>query len=408
MIPLAPKKNDFLIPNEWDFWKPKTKLSVSEWADQNIYLDPTSKRPGPWDTSYTPFLKEYLDSFGLDHVRMIICQAGSQQGKSIAFLIMICYCIAQTPSDLLLVLPTEKDLKYSINRLKHLINASPNLKKHKTWRKDSLNYQSFTLDNMNIYFGTANSAASLAQKSLPYVFLDEVRLYPTTLQNETGAFRQAAERTKTFHDSYKIVGVSTPSVAGSEIDKALDRTDNRKYFMPCPFCNEWQLFHIDRMTWPEKGRASITDILKDHLGFYSCKKCEKAIKDSDKENMVKDGIWVPEDCKIKLNGKIEGNTEDPFRGYQMNSLLTPWVSFSRYIADYLRSIKNNDPSAYQGFINNMDGMPYAPTIQNVTHKKLESKKKINWNRGYLPPFIKIITAGLDTQQDHWFYIIRGW
>ncbi len=49
-----------------DVLRPPPPLTISEWADQNRVLGPSSPLPGMWRTDVAPFLREIQDSLGPD------------------------------------------------------------------------------------------------------------------------------------------------------------------------------------------------------------------------------------------------------------------------------------------------------------------------------------------------------
>ena len=80
----------------------------------------------------------------------------------------------------------------------------------------------------------ANSPASLASRPVRIVLLDEEDRYPNSAGAEGDPGSLAEKRSTTFWNRL-LLTASTPTVAGSsKIAARYERSDQRKYFVPCP------------------------------------------------------------------------------------------------------------------------------------------------------------------------------
>lgn len=65
-------------------FKPKSILTVSEWADRNrVLTTETGSVPGAWRTSFTPYLREPMDVCGNPDYKHIVLMFASQLGKAL-------------------------------------------------------------------------------------------------------------------------------------------------------------------------------------------------------------------------------------------------------------------------------------------------------------------------------------
>ena len=79
--------------------------------------------------------------------------------------------------------------------------------------------------------------------------------------------------------------ISTPTIAGrSAIEAAHDRGDQRKYFVPCPICGEFQILTFDRLTWTKIGLPAAAAV-------YECAECGGYIRNHQKTAMLAAGEW---------------------------------------------------------------------------------------------------------------------
>ena len=236
--------------------KPDSILSVSEWADKYRVLSQTaSSEPGRFRTSRTPYLKEIMDCLSSNSdVEKVVFMKGAQIGGTEAGNNWLGYIIDQSPGATLVVQPTvEMGKRWSKGRLAPLIEDSERLRdKVKAARsRDSGNtVQSKEFPGGIIVITGANSAVGLRSMPVRYLFLDEVDAYPLDADSEGDPVSLAIQRTATF-TRRKILLVSTPTIKGiSRIEKEFEESDQRYFFVPCPFCGkfqtlQWENLHYD-------------------------------------------------------------------------------------------------------------------------------------------------------------------
>ena len=73
------------------------------------------------------------------------------------------------------------------------------------------------------------------------LFLDELDAYPQTLAGEGSPIDLAVKRTESYSRTRKIGYISTPLLScTSHIKEYYEKGDQRKFYVPCPFCHEKQ------------------------------------------------------------------------------------------------------------------------------------------------------------------------
>jgi phage terminase large subunit GpA-like protein len=128
----------------------------------------------------------------------------------------------------------------------------------------------------------ANSAVGLRSMAARYLFLDEVDAYPLDVDGEGDPIVLAMARTRTFARR-KIFLCSTPLTSGSSrIEAAYEQSDKRRYFVPCPFCDYFQVLEFARIRWENKDPET--------AAYYcSNKRCEARIENHHKTEMLARG-----------------------------------------------------------------------------------------------------------------------
>lgn len=374
--------------------KPPENISVTQWADKYRIVDARiSAMPGPWRTEYTPYLKEIMDEFNNYETEEIVYVKPTQVGGTECLQNMVGYIIQQDPAPTMIVYPTDK-LAESIseNRLKPMIKASGGIKE-KFFENDSSKLE-LQFDGMYLTLAGSNSPSSLASKAIRFLFLDEVDKYPGASKKEADPISLARERTKTFHNK-KIFITSTPTLKDGHIWKAKENADIEKhYFVPCPHCSEYIELKWKQIRFPDKEGMSYAD--RAEFATYICQECGCILTDKDKPEMLRLGEWRV----VKENTKFARKV-----AFWMNTLYSPFVRFSEIAKEFLDS--KDDPERLQNFTNSWLAEPWENT-KLKTSAELVLERQTEYEEFIVPEWAKILTAGVDVQENCFYWSIRAW
>ncbi len=391
---------------EREAWRLPKKITVSEWADEFRILTPlTSAEPGLWRTARTPYLRGIMDAFNDPLVEEITVMASTQIGKTEAIYNMLAFAIDQDPGPALIVMPRVPDAKsVSQNRVKPLLMASAPLKTHLPILEDDITKLEYHLDHMIVYFAGSNSPADLAHRPVRYLFLDEVDKFPKFSGREADPIKLATERTRTFWNR-KIIKVSTPTTRQGYIFREYEKSDRRRYFVPCPYCHQYQILVFAQIKWPE-GETDYEKIKTNRTAYYECQYCNKKITEYQKLKIITSGLWAAEDAEITNEGKIISEVKEKgHRGFWISALYSPWLSFSDIAAEFLKS--KDYTELLMNFVNSW--------LAEIWEEKTEETKPNiiisltgTYKEGTVPAGVLVLTAGVDIQKDHFYIAIRGW
>lgn len=373
-------------------FKPADRLTVSEWADKyRILSSKDSALPGPWQTERTPYLRGVMDAFNTAGIQDITFCAGTQIGKTSAEQNMMGYAIAQEPGPMLIVYPSDKLAEFtSENRLRPMIRLSENLRKH--FDEHGSERLELRFDNMYMALVGANSPANLASRPVRYVFFDEIDKFPKWTGTEASPMELAAERTKTFWNR-KIVRVSTPTLATGNIWKAwLSADAQKKFFVPCPYCGQYQPLEFGQIKWPEGMKAQ--EAL--YAASYECCHCHEKIDDRHKPEMLRHGKWQRIDDRT---GKVRSVA------FHLNSLYSPWLTWGDIAAKFLAA--KDIPENLMNFINSWLAEPWQSKA-NQMQSDIVMGKQLPHERGIVPKEAQLLTMGVDVQLDHFWWGVRAW
>lgn len=387
-------------------WELPPDMSVSEWADKSRILDPmTSAEPGQWVTARTPYLKEVMNAIKDPDVEEIISMMSTQVGKTEALLNMLGYFIDQDPSPALFVMPRDSDAQsISEDRIQPMCRLSPSIADELTGKEDDLRKMKLIFRRMILYLQGSNSPAGLASKPIRLLFMDEVDKYPSFSGKESDPIKLATERTRTFWNR-KIIKSSTPTIPEGYINREYEKSDKRRFYLSCPACKHYQILVFPQIRWPNTFKT--TERLRgEKLAWYECIECKHKIRDIEKQAMLQKGVWAPEGCEVKKDGTLEGEApKTKIRGYWINALYSPWLTFSDIAAEFLNS--KDKVEELMNFVNSWLAEVWEEKIEDAREEDVD-KLALPYKEGTVPAGVLVITGAVDVQKDHFFLSLRGW
>lgn len=383
-------------------FKPKSILTVSEWADRHrVLTTETSSVPGNWRTSFTPYLREPMDMCGDPDYKHIVLMFGSQLGKSEAINNVSAYFIDQEPSPQMLVQPTLQTAKeYSQIRIGPMIKACPTLADKVI---DEDNAKKGGKDKPSMYFkpypggylvlAGSNSPASLASKPIRILLRDEIDRFPDSIPGEGSPLDLSEQRTRTFFNK-KIIDSSTPLIKGeSKIEAIFLQSDQRHYFVPCPHCAHEQELLWENVHWDKEG----TDLERSKTAFIACSSCGEAMK---KEGRA-DSNWIGQ-------GHWRKTAEADIAGFYLSALYSPLISLSEMVLIYLKAMHSRDEDKKQTFYNLILGLPYEKNKQPAKEYEDLYEKRREPYKAEIPDEVCLLTVGVDVQHDRLEAEVVGW
>lgn len=334
-----------------------------------------------------------MDAFCDPRIEEIILCCASQVGKTEDILNTIGYAIHQDPGPMLVVYPTKELADFvSENRIEPAILSSPELAaRYYKAQSDRLELQ---FSGMYVALGGANSPAQLASRPIRYLLMDEVDKFPRYSRKEANPISLAEERTKNFYNR-KIVKASTPTLSSGYVWQAWLRADARKRFhVPCPLCGQYQALDFKQIKWPE-GMSSAPEMVRE-AAWYECRHCGGIIEDRHKGDMLRAGRWLAEgDSKLKFRSVA----------FHLSSLYSPWITFGEIAYKFL--VSKDYPELLMNFVNSWLAEPWEPKASRF-RSDVVMEHKAPYKRGTVPRDALLMTAGIDVQLDHFWFVVKAW
>lgn len=389
------------IRQSWrSVFEPPPTFTVSEWAERNVVLDSkTHARPGPLHLSHSPYCREPMDAFSDPDVREITCCFASQTGKTIIMYCTMGYAIDYDPSPGMIVFGNADQAKeFSKDKLKPFIENCPSLSRHLTARREDFATLDIRLDRMNFYLEGAASPTNLASRSVRFLWLDELEKYPSASAKEAASPDLCEKRTRTFKGREKIFKSSTPTIPTGEIWQSFLAGDQRRYHVPCPYCQAKQILKWANVIYPndaklESGRWDKERILRET--YYKCEECGGKITERYKHGMINAGEWRPADPTLFSR----------HRSYQLSALYSTFETWGSLAVKWIEAQGNK--IKLKAFIQNELGEPWEERGE-VAGEEVILKRREPYKPGECPchPIRVIITA--DVQKHCCWYAVRAW
>ena len=369
-------------------FKPRPKLTISQWADRERKLSPeASSEPGQWHTERAEYMREIMDSIGDPRVHTVVVMSASQVGKTEVLLNAVGFYIDHDPSPMLFVMPTlEMADGLSKDRLAAMLRDTPALrgKVGDARARDSGNtllHKQFAGGHITLC--GSNSPASLASRPIRIVFCDEVDRYDPSAGSEGDPVSLAKKRTTTYWNR-KLILTSTPGLKGlSRIEAAYNESDQRHFEVPCGDCGEFQRLQWRQVHW-NKDLDANGKTLAHHpeTAHYLCEHCGSLWNDVARWAAVRRGRW-------QATKPLDG-----VAGFHLNEIYSSWVPLVDMVKDFLSSL--GDSSRQQAFTNMSLGETWEEAYEKIDGNPLLARRE-NYGPDSLPDAIDFLTAGVDTQ-----------
>ena len=329
-----------------------------------------------------------MDAYSDPRIHTIVCMKSAQVGWTEIINNVVGYVIDQNPGPMLLIQPTlEMAQTWSKDRLAPMLRDTKRLQnKVKDPRsRDSGNTMLHkTFPGGHITMAGANSPASLASRPIRDVLCDEVDRYPPSAGSEGDPINLAKKRTTTFYNRKILIG-STPTIKGhSRIEMAFEDSDQRRYYVPCPECDEMQTLKWSNIQWDE-GQP--------HTARYVCDCCGVLIAEKHKHKMLAGGEW------IAANNDFPG-----VAGFHINELYSPWRKWSEVVTDFLAAKKS--PETLKTWVNTSLGESWEEEGESVEPDALYNRRE--YYSAPVPDGGLLLTAGIDTQDDRIELLVEAW
>lgn len=377
---------------------PRKPLTVSQWADMERRLSSKgSSMAGQWSTSRNPPLGDPMDCMSArSTVREVVLMFPIQFGKTEVAINALGYCMDHDPGPVMVCLPGEVSMnKWVAQKLNPTIEESPAVKRALTSvaSRDAANTRTFKdFAGGQLYIEHAGSPSRLKSTSVRTLIVDEVDEFANNLSGGDDPLEMLNGRTSAFPATFKRLYISTPQIKGiSRIESLWNKSDQRRYFVPCPHCGHMQHLEWRGLHWSPDGREV----------WYVCQDCGTHIDEHHKTDMIRAGEWRA------TNPDAGGR--NVVRGYHINCLYYQFGLGPRW-ADLVEMWREaqNDPARLKTFVNDRLAEPWEDAAMRAVRHNAIADRAEPYHLRTAPRGALVVTAGVDTQDNRLAVQIVGW
>ena len=400
---------------------PRPDRSVTEWAEQNIYLPSSvTQNAGQYSTAHCSYIRELLEDFRNPAVSESANCFAAQVFKTTAIWVGVGYRIDQQPANIMVVLPTHMLAQsFSKTKWQPIVESSPALLRHKQTDRDKFKILEQQFDDSILYFTGSGSENSLKGRSVEILILDEIDdIEEKWAKKGKSGVSMLESRVKSYAGS-KVIKTGTPKETTGAIWNSFLEGDRRLYFVVCPECQD-QAFAIEFD--PEYVRQWFPDVLmakvvwdksaKGKDGTYNfetvrrtaaleCPCCKARLGQEKLPAMIAGGSWRPTNPN-SISGKPSRRLPSMYSPHEACTLGNLAVKFLQAQAT---------PGALRNFLNEELAVPhqlkgFAATENDIKAIVTHSPEYL---RGVVPKDdIALLSLTVDVNADILHWLVRAW
>lgn len=376
-----------------DVFVPRPRLSPSQWAEANLKLPrTTSSLPG--DFRFFPPQRGIMDALAEPGVEELVVEKASRTGFTQLMAAMELFCIETEAKPVVSIHPKEsssraferKYIRPILQESEKLAHLFPNLDRQ-PW-KSKISVSGSTLD-----FKDAVLPDNFSEYHAWRIFGDEVDRPQWNaggeMTSEGDKITLMSKRLESFDDGMMILGSSPGTAKGSRIHRRFLMTDQRRYFMPCPHCGEFQYLewggrHTEYgVKWPKD---------QPEKAYYVCKPNGCVIEHSEKPAMLEKGEWRP--TAKGLPGRV---------GFHFPALLSPFkrASWGRLAVEFVKATAEarlGNTELLQAFVNTSLGEVWEEPDAKKAADPHELQERLEMYAAEAPADTVVVLAGVDNQE----------
>lgn len=368
---------------------PPPRLKLSNWIETTVMLpDDVSSLPGP--VRLWPFQHDIADAIGDPAIERVTLVKPVRVGFTTLLTGALAGYIANDPSPILCLLPTEADCRdYMVSDIEPIFTASPTLcgllergGKEGGDRNTLLNRR-FPGGSLKVV--AAKAPRNLRRHNVRVLLCDEV----DGMENgaEGSPILLAERRTLSFADRKIVIGSTPVFESTSHVLRSYAQSDARIFEVPCPECSEFSEIQWKDIQWPEG---------EPEKAAYACPACGCIVEERHKPQMVHGGRWRA------TRPEVIGHA-----GFRLNALvsLLANASWGKLAKEFVTG--KDDPAALQTFVNTILGQGWNDAGEELDENSLSGRRE-DFTLDLVPETVLAITAGVDVQRDRLEATFLGW
>lgn len=377
-----------------------------EWCERNIQLD-----YGQFDRNKHPLIVEPLRAAANMRGGMVGLIGSVQHIKTLCAQLLHLYTAKVAPCRAAHYDLTRDSLKeFSDDKFTPLLNGTEAVRQilHADRRANTAFYKSFPFGFIRLL--SAGVLANRNSKTLEMVTLDEAWAY------EAGWIDQIKDRLTSNRWSWRMFLPTSGQTAGSEVDKLWNRSTQKVWHVPCPYCGEM----IDYIWTQPRQKDGVQ--LPGGMKFASGDEVMTASGEPDYQIIAESTYYECQNCagrvdynpatvhERNLSGQYiqqnkNGDPKIDFYNYNAISHV-PWPELACMFYDAVTAKNRGDLEAIENFVRKRLAQPWDKS-KYITLSDDEDCAG-DYEVGQLWNDADFYFCTIDVQKDHYFYVIRAW
>lgn len=390
------------------------RIKPSEWAEKyRVMTSDVSPYPGKFSYSLTPYLREVIDCLDPNEsVSRVVVMKGAQIGYSTGVIEPgVGWIMKENPGNILFFVGHADLVPKAMDKIDQMIDSCgirdlirPNTFRRKNQKTGDTN-TSKEFPGGYMMLGSPGNHKSIRQLSARYGFFDDYESIQGSTKQSGDTKSMIEQRFAAYEDKMKLFYISTPELEQtSNIEPLYLHGDQRRWFVPCPVCDEYQTLEwevknadgkkVGGIVWEvdEKNR-----LIEGTVG-YKCSHCEGTFEDKHKFKMNKRGEW-------RSTAKAK---QSRFRSYHISALYAPpgFKNWQSYVQDWLDAHPKDqepDEAKLQSFYNLCLGKTWKARGKGIQSNALQ-KNQGRYELGVVPDHLTekdgngrifAVTCGID-------------
>ncbi len=376
---------------------PPPDMNVAEWAEKYRYLSPeSSASAGKYHVARIPYQKEPMEMAGVPGIHTVVLMWGAQTTKTTVLENILGRHIDLDPCPILMTQPSLKMASvFSKDRFDPLARDTPRV--GEKVGKPTAKKKGSTIEHKQFAGGHftmvgANAPSDLASRPIRVYLGDEIGRYPASAGKEGDPVALATERTTAFYNGYRYLTSSPGEKGFCPAEREYLRTDQRRYFVPCPFCGEYQTLEWAncRCDHDEDGHRLPS------TAHFVCanESCHARIEENHKPRMLTLGEW-----------RATAEAVDPGAiGFQLSQLYSPFVTWEKVHRKHQAT--KGYPELLKTFVNTVLAETWEVAGEKSDPESLWSRREEY--EFEVPEGALVITSFTDVQGDRFETEFVGW
>lgn len=415
-----------------EMFRPPEDMNVSECAAEYRELDIPGSYVGKWINDTVAPMVEPMNVCIMREYEGLIFVGPAQSAKTDSLVLnFLAYSIKIDPMDMMLVCPTMIDGRdFSMRRVDRMHMHSPKIGEMLRTGASSDNvFDKHYRHGMMFTIGWP-TPSQLAGKPIGRVILtDRDRMDDDIGPGDGEPYDLAAKRTTTFGSYAMTVAESSPSKPITDLKwlqktphqappcegilKLYNRGDRRRWYWPCPDCNQYFEGNFKDLVWDTEMAG--TNHERAQTVKMVCPHCAYKISFGERAEMMSWGVWLKDGQGIDSLGRVFGPSSNTrIASFWLKGVAAAFVKWPKLVSIYLDAMEEYDRTGSEEglkkFYNNDCGEPYYPMSMNDDERSpivLQGRAEVSLPERKVPVGVNFMVATIDVQKRFWIVHVFG-